>query len=302
MKYTMNILFSGLQRISQNQAKLWKWSFIMITTYFLAKTVSRIIAGLYFPLELPDDGDIDNSRSRRSEARVEVSRILDRNIFDSRAKEAKLRPNGDDFNSQDIRPSNLAADLLGTLDFQNSIFSAALIRDRSSNTQAFYRKNDSLQDSTVVKIERHRVIIEKNGRLEYLELAAAKSSLKPGPVVKAGSASEEVKQVDENRFEVSGASLQSYLSDPALLTSARAVPFTDASGKIVGFKIVDMQETSVFKKLGIQRGDVIKAVNGDPVNGIDKVMQLVTAMRTEKRISLDIERNGVGVNYIYDIR
>jgi len=298
----MNILFSGLQRISQNQAKLWKWSFIVVTTYFLAKTVSRILASLYFPLELPEDAGINMARGRSAEPRVEVSRILDRNIFDSRAKEAKLRPSGIDVNSQDIRPSNMAADLLGTLDFQNSIFSAALIRDRSSNTQNFYRKNDPIQDATVVKIERHRVIIERNGRLEFLELAAAKSSLKPTPVVKAAAASEEVKQIDENRFEVSGASLQNYLSDPSLLTSARAVPFTDASGKIVGFKIVDMQESSVFKKLGIQRGDVIKSVNGDPVNGIDKVMQLVTAMRTEKRISLDIERNGVGVNYIYDIR
>jgi general secretion pathway protein C len=302
----MNFLFSGLQRLTHHQAKWWKWALIIVSTYFLAKSLSRILAGLLFPLELPEEPGSSKNRVRSSDQKLPIALILDRNLFDSKAKEARSGPGGPvDINSQDLRPSTMAADLLGTLDFQNEIFSAGLIRDRSANLTQFYRKGERLQDAEIVKIERQRVIVQRAGRLEYLEIQGAKTALNPSLSTRPGSSKpggEDVRQIEDNRFEVSGASLQQYLSDPSLYTSARAIPHTDSNGRIVGFKIVDMQESSVFRKLGMQRGDIIKRVNGDDVNGIDKVMQLVTTLQNEKRIAIDIERNGVGVNYIYDIR
>lgn len=293
------------QSISQNQAKLWRWALILVSTYFVAKTLSHLTASFFLPLELPEEGDAYSSSSRRVEPRVEISRIIDRNIFNSRAKDSRFTPEAQpELDFQNIRPSNIAADLLGTLDFENSVFSAALVKDRGSNSTSFYRRGDRLQDASVVKVERHRLIIERAGRLEFLEIQAAKLSPKTAAMTTPGAAggSEDIKQIEDNRFEVTQASLTAALEDPALMSSARAEPNIDANGRINGFRITNIQDNSVFKKLGIQRGDVIKRVNGDELNGIDKVTQLFGALRSEKRISLDIERNGVGVNYIYDIR
>lgn len=44
--------------------------------------------------------------------------------------------------------------------------------------------------------------------------------------------------------------------------------------KIEGFRISHISETSDFAKVGLQRGDVIKAVNGQPVNGYEEAMQV----------------------------
>ena len=83
---------------------------------------------------------------------------------------------------------------------------------------------------------------------------------------------------------------------------ARAVPNRDpATGEINGFRILDMQENSIFGQLGLARMDVLRSVNGQPIDSIQKAMELYNEMKNGSKIELGIDRNGKNEVKTYDI-
>src|SRR3989338_3951114 len=118
------MLFLGkiFQWISKYRGFLWNWSSIVLTTYFIAKTANLLMAHFYLPLKLPDStvqwAKKDPLEQRLSQPATDISVILSRNIFDSEAHMGRgLR--GED---QEIHPSTLNAELLGTIVFTNHRF------------------------------------------------------------------------------------------------------------------------------------------------------------------------------------
>ena len=83
---------------------------------------------------------------------------------------------------------------------------------------------------------------------------------------------------------------------------ARAVPNRDPNtGEINGFRILDMQEGSIFSQLGLNRMDVLKGVNGEPVDSIQKAMELYNTMKNSGQVKLLIERGGKDQTNVYDV-
>ena len=62
-----------------------------------------------------------------------------------------------------------------------------------------------------------------------------------------------------------------------------------------------MQKGSIFEKLGLKRLDIIKEVNGEPIDSPAKAMELYNALKNTTRIDLGIERNGRLENFNYQI-
>jgi hypothetical protein len=82
------------------------------------------------------------------------------------------------------------------------------------------------------------------------------------------------------------------LVNPASLAkSARVVPAV-RDGQTQGFKLFGIRPDSVPKALGLENGDLLLEVNGNPLASLDQTLELYTKLRDASTFNLLIERKG----------
>jgi general secretion pathway protein C len=81
--------------------------------------------------------------------------------------------------------------------------------------------------------------------------------------------------------------LREQLQRPEVLSQALIVP--NAGG---GFLVREVQANSLYEKLGLRTGDVIRSINGQPVNNVAEVLQLYQQLGNASQISIDVTRGG----------
>jgi general secretion pathway protein C len=177
--------------------------------------------------------------------------------------------------------------------------------------------NELLDSSEVRLIDADRVyIFNKNEeRFEYIELGkqdknaprvAARKPDKPKSKSKrknkfADELGEHIKKTGDNQFEVEQEGVNKALGDLSkLATQARIVPAFEG-GEAVGFKLFSIRPGSLYSKVGIQNGDVIRRINGYELNSPDKALEVYQKLKDAKEISVDLKRRGKPMSMSYNI-
>ena len=209
---------------------------------------------------------------------------------------------------QDAPPtlSQLPLNLIGTLVHSNPERSIAAIEVKSKNQVISYTPKKEIEGlATVEKVERMKVIIRNlnNNRLEYLEIKTdSKVSFGTTAKVTPGGGGI-VSKVGENEFRISRTTLDAQLTNlPEILRQAKALPATDASGNIYGFRITAIEPGSVYGELGILNGDVITGVQGNPVTSAQQAMEMYQNLRTAGDIEIQVERDGRRQTLKYQVK
>jgi general secretion pathway protein C len=86
-----------------------------------------------------------------------------------------------------------------------------------------------------------------------------------------------------------------------LLTQLRAVAEV-RDGHPAGFRLFQMKDDSLFRRLGLQNGDVVQRVNGQAVSDPATLLAFLQRLRTEPRVALDIRRGDERRTMVYDLR
>jgi general secretion pathway protein C len=121
------------------------------------------------------------------------------------------------------------------------------------------------------------------------------------PIPAQPAASNDVKQLTENQYVVSKATINDNLSDLSkLATQARIVP-SFKNGVANGFKLFSIVPDSLYAKIGVQNGDVIRRINGYEMNSPDKALEIYSKLRDANRIEIEIERRGETLRKSYSI-
>lgn len=172
----------------------------------------------------------------------------------------------------------------------------AIIEDQKKKVQDVFEVNASVFDEAkLVAIFADRVEIERNGQKEVLMLDDMLASARPE--TKDGIAS-----LDDNEYIVDEAELDKALENlPLLLTQARAVPYF-SDGQAVGLRLFAIKSGSLYEKIGLRNGDVLKSVNGNSMADLSQAMQLFEKLKSERSIALTIERNREEKEFKYQIR
>jgi general secretion pathway protein C len=220
-----------------------------------------------------------------------------------------------DMNAAPVK-SGLRVKLLGTLLASQPEWSIASIQDVVQNVSTTYMVDDMIQGAKVLEIERKRVIILNNGRREYIDdqpgsgdafvaappVVASPAVAQAQPAAPAGKFGEGIRTLNENEYEVPRAEIDrtlSNLNDVAM--QARIVPaFKD--GVAQGFKLFSIRPDSIYSKIGIQNGDVIKRINGYDLNSPEKALEIYGKLKEASRVDIEIERNGASMRKTYSIR
>lgn len=222
--------------------------------------------------------------------------IYERDVFNA-VKGRAPRVAGDN-----AKRTDLNVKLWGTAVLHDPQQSYAIIEDQAAKRQALYRVGDSILDTaTLLRVEWDRVVLERDGAEEVLELSSARAS-GPAAGAVAPAAGERIRKTADNKFLIDRRELDKTLQNlNEVYTQARAVPFF-VDGKTVGFRIFAIKPGSVFEKIGLQNGDVIKRVNGVDITDPTRALSLFTELQNEGHVALDLDRNKQAKNFSYEIR
>lgn len=230
-------------------------------------------------------------------------------------------PAAEDLTSEPVRTS-LRLKLLGTLVSSDPRMSVASIQDVATLKPYSHLVGDVVAETEakVLEVQRTRVIILNNNRREFIDETPGDGSsvaaYTPPPVAAPTIASRPVgsdapkpqvlgagiRALSENEYEVPRAEIDrtlSNLNDVAM--QARIVPaFKD--GVAQGFKLFSIRPDSIYSKIGVQNGDVIKRINGYDMNSPEKAMEVYLKLKEASRIDIEIERGGSVVRKTYSVR
>jgi general secretion pathway protein C len=166
---------------------------------------------------------------------------------------------------------------------------------------------DRVQNAEVLTIERDRVIIANNGRREYISAEGGDGAPPPPPVATTRPVNDQgpygagIKALDDNNYEVPRSEVDRALANlNDLAMQARIVPaFKD--GQAEGFKLFSIRPDSLYSKIGIVNGDVIKRINGFEMNSPEKALEVYTKLKDANRIDIEVDRNGQTLRKTYNV-
>lgn len=169
----------------------------------------------------------------------------------------------------------------------------AIIQDDKKNVQDIFSPKESIFGAaTLLSIFPEKVEIDRNGIKEMLVMD---SNVKSSDTVTTGA-------ISETEFTVAEEELDKALENlPLLLTQARAVPYFK-DGKAVGLRLFAIRTGSLFEKIGLLNGDVLKSVNGNSLADLSQAMQLFQKLKEERSIDLALERNMTEKQFKYQIK
>lgn len=214
----------------------------------------------------------------------DVEVIVTRNLFGSAtttADDVKATeiPNED---IEALEPTSLNITLLGTVTGPEEN-ACAVIEDGAGKTQGLYRVGDAVQNGVIRRIIRGKVVLRVGEKDEVLAMDAPETASADGSA-RHSFAPDTVTLAQSDVHE----SLQNINE---LLTQARVRPYLK-DGKPDGFILSYIQAGSFFTQLGLQRGDIVKSINGRPINTPEDAFSFYKAVESGDPLSMEILRGG----------
>lgn len=196
-----------------------------------------------------------------------------------------------------VEVTQLKLKLWGTAVFDSG-GSFSIIEDLGARKQGVYGINATVPGNATVKaIEWDRVVLLHNGKDEILELekpaasAAARAQMVRAPAAPGAGTGAGIQQTAENEFVVPRAEVDSALENMSqLFTQIRAVPHFEG-GQSVGFRLFAIRRGSLFDRIGLKNGDIIRSINGNEMNDPSKAVALLQELRDASNLDVDITRN-----------
>ncbi len=170
----------------------------------------------------------------------------------------------------------------------------AIIEDKKKQTQDVFSLEQSIfGQATLKQILDDHVEIERDGKREILKLDDLGSPAPSG----AG-----VSSLGSDEFVVEEAELDKGLENlPLLLTQARAVPYFK-EGRSIGLRLFAIKNGSLYEKIGLKNGDILKSINGNSLGDISQALKLFEQLKQERSINLVLEREKQDREFKYTIR
>ena len=276
-----------------------------------ASTVGAVVeSALWLPPPERYSGARPRSTPPTLRPKLELNRIAALTGLPVPGASAELPPEVD--RSLAPVPTTLPLRLLGTLVAQSSELSLAAIEDLRAGDSASYGVGEAIGSARVLAIEPSRVLLLVDGRREFLEPSPLPARPTGPPVAaptlsRAGAAptsplGSTIRALSADTFDVPRDELARVLSNlNTLATKARVLP-AFRNGQSIGFKLFSIRPDSLYTRIGLRNGDVIRRINGLDLNSPEKALEAYTRMKDSTRIDLEVERGGHLLRHTYHIR
>jgi general secretion pathway protein C len=220
------------------------------------------------------------------------SAVVDRNLFGSgEGATREIRPE----EIENLELTSLQIVLLGTV-VGSERDSFAIIEEKKGKKQDLYKVGDSIQGAVIKRILRGKVILTVQGMDKILTIEEEASSRRTGEV-----AGQEPLRRGES-ITVSRTDVEKSLKNVhQLLSQARVRPHF-SEGKPDGLAITHIKRGSIFEKLGLKNGDIVRGLDGNEIKSPDDVLQMYKKLTVGSEVAIELEREGEEQTIYYTFR
>lgn len=151
---------------------------------------------------------------------------------------------------------------------------------------------------TLVSVEPDHVIVSRAGVRSRIDLDVRMPAVAKSPASQAPGFRIDVARPGTNAFSFSRKEFESALKDPGQLNYLGRLGTAQGGG----VRLDEAAPSSLASKLGLQAGDVIRKVNGQPVASVGDLAQIYQQFATLSLIQAEVQRGGATVQLSYTIR
>jgi general secretion pathway protein C len=205
--------------------------------------------------------------------------------------------------------------LLGTVSSDSQPARRAILWAEGMKEPKIEREGAELEPGVrLARIERDKAILSRGKEQEVLELlpvgSKTRSIAPPATPVTVGGAQSpaaaqgeiRVTRLGENLYSLDEATVGQLTGNiNQYMTNVRLIPYFEGN-KSAGYRIASVRPGSAFEQLGFRGGDVLQQVNNVDLSTPDKVYTIFQNLKDEKRVTVNILRQGQKSSINYEIR
>lgn len=305
--------------------------------FFLAQGITNLVALKLLPYKVQDASAADSATltELKGDAPPDAMAILRRNIFDPltgslpKPVEEPVQSDEEDGEQDDAAdedeydefhlpqacdgPTRLVASMFSDKNPEWSFASLSL----GSGSPLLYREGSTVENRTLHKVYPEAVLLKAaNGQLCSLTMfkspnqgppkpatppPAVAEAAAPAPAGGSDELDKGIKQISDTKYTVQRSLVDKLLQNQGeLMRSARVVPHEE-NGRVVGVKLYGIRKSSLFGKLGLQNGDMLRTINGFDMGSPDSALEAYAKLRSASNLSVSLVRRGNPVTMDYNI-
>jgi len=213
--------------------------------------------------------------------------------------------------------------LVGTIVSSSPAARRAILWANGMKTPKAFRETEEVEPGAILSsVERDKVWLTRGSEREMLEIlpvgsktratllppAAGQRSAAPGAPQAAGASPSQtpgnirVERLADNRFSLDEAGVAQLSGNfNQFMTQVRMVPYFEGN-KAAGYRLAAIRPGTTFEQLGFQGGDILQQVNGLDLSTPEKIAAIFQNLKDEKKVSVNILRQGQKNTLTYEIR
>jgi general secretion pathway protein C len=217
----------------------------------------------------------------------EYSPIIERDIFQTRT--AGGVADVEKIVVENIKQTERNLMLWGTVIGNDPAESYAIIEEPGvklrRRKQFLHKTGDVVQGATIKKILREKIILSANGKNEILNIVKPQSSRK---ITRTRQTSNQRRrQPTRQRRTLRSSQIQKAISNiDSQMSQVNFRPHSE------GFRITRIQPSSIFRRMGLRRGDIITAVDERAITSVNDALDIWQSLTARGEASLKIKRRG----------
>lgn len=276
---------------------------ITIGAYFGISLLYQVMAHQMWPAEEAQATTTTTSRQNelKNYAFNHYRPIMQRDLFKTQKSPAPLPPKAD-FNLDDMAQTQLKLKLWGTVTGDDK-HAYAVIEDTQKREQNLYRIGDSVQSATLKFIQRTKVVLSLNGKDEVLAMEENRQTGKSKSAFSGRSNRGPAKRPSRSqRVSLRRSMIDDAMNDvSSLMTQIKIQPHL-VDGQPSGMQLSSIKANSIFRRMGLRNGDVLKSVDGQDIRSVDDALRLYESLKSTDAVSVQLDRRGSSRTINYNIR
>lgn len=283
-----------LHRFQAVPLRWWQRLLLLLALLWLLATLARASWRVYDALSWTPPPPPASAAAFEAPVQVDIEALISAELFGSAEIAAPEQT------VADAPDSTASLKLLGVYAAENEQKASAIVEE-TTGAQSVVFVGEALPGGygTLKQVFADRVIIDRGGRLETLRMEDLTGQLgdlsgpKEEPVGKA-----EIRSIDKRRDAQVAQSLNDVRSklqtDPASLRDVLSIEpsYDKGSGQLLGYRLGPGKDRKLFGRVGLQRNDLVTAINGIALDDPTRAMALLNDLNSAKELTLTLQRGG----------
>lgn len=209
--------------------------------------------------------------------------------------------------------------LSGTVyDPDHAEHSFALLHVQANRPGEVYREGENVSAFEILSVDPRGVLLRGEHGECWLGLSGARASAPPPPRKPPAPArphrdkrskaafskqelDEAIQSVGPQRYTIKRNLLPNVVARAGAIMSATHYEQVKHYSHVAGVRLTEFPQDGLLARLGLQRGDMVKTLNGLEVDSVDGALKAQQLLTSASRISLLVQRAGTPVSLDYEI-